>query len=118
LRFALGAFVQTQTHDIEQRYKIDDIDSDLSVTGWPDTLWLTKQVREDKDTAVFGELSYDITDALDRQRRYALVPGRQQFGRVFWLRQLGLGIQLRRSGLSRRCRDVQRCAMFVLRQAC
>ncbi len=64
LRFALGAFVQTQDHDIEQRYKIDGIDPVQSVSGWPDTMWLTKQVREDKDTAVFGELSYDITDAL------------------------------------------------------
>jgi len=56
LRFALGAFVQTQDHDIEQRYKIDGIDPVQSVSGWPDTMWLTKQVREDKDTAVFGEL--------------------------------------------------------------
>jgi outer membrane receptor protein involved in Fe transport len=32
----------------------------LSVAGWPNTIWLTRQVRYDYDKAVFGELSYDI----------------------------------------------------------
>ena len=33
------------------------------VTGWPDTIWLTEQDRIDQDEAVFGELTFDITDA-------------------------------------------------------
>jgi len=60
LRFVGGFFWQNQKHDIQQRYKIDGLSSELSTPGWPDTLWLTKQLREDRDKAVFGELAYDI----------------------------------------------------------
>ncbi len=63
-RFVGGVFTQRQTHDIEQRYLIDDLATDLSVTGWDDTLWLTEQERIDRDNAIFGELSFDITDKL------------------------------------------------------
>lgn len=59
-RITAGLFYQTHKHDIEQRYKIDGFGSQYSITGWPDTIWLTKQEREDKDEAVFGELSYDF----------------------------------------------------------
>ncbi len=64
LRFVGGLFLQDQNHDIQQRYKINGFSSDLSTPGWPDTLWLTKQSREDRDKAIFGELSYDISDTL------------------------------------------------------
>ena len=33
----------------------------LSVNGFPGTLWLTQQERVDKDYALFGEASFDIT---------------------------------------------------------
>jgi len=62
LRFVVGLFWQQQSHDIQQRYKIDNLASDVSVTGWEDTIWLTKQVRQDHDEALFGEVSYDFTD--------------------------------------------------------
>ena len=39
-----------------------------SITGWPATLWLTDQIRVDRDYAVFGELSYDLTPEPDRAR--------------------------------------------------
>jgi outer membrane receptor protein involved in Fe transport len=64
LRFTAGLFWQRQTHNIQQRYIIDDLSDALSVTGWPDTIWLTKQLRTDRDRAVFGEVSYDFTDQL------------------------------------------------------
>lgn len=64
LRFVAGLFYQNQTHDIEQRYIIDGLASSISVTGWEDTIWLTKQLREDTETAAFGEISFDITPAL------------------------------------------------------
>ena len=64
LRFVGGLFAQRQVHDIEQRYLINDLAADLEVTGWPDTIWLTEQERIDRDKAIFGELSYDITDKL------------------------------------------------------
>jgi outer membrane receptor protein involved in Fe transport len=63
-RFVAGLFMQRQTHDIEQNYKIDNIATELEVTGWPDTWWLTEQVRVDRDYAAFGELTYDLTDKL------------------------------------------------------
>ena len=73
LRFVLGAFYQQQDHKIFQNYKIDGLggflDEDgnyvpIEVTGWPDTIWLTNQLRKDKETAVFGELYFDILDNL------------------------------------------------------
>ncbi|HEY5718746.1 MAG TPA: TonB-dependent receptor plug domain-containing protein, partial [Gammaproteobacteria bacterium] len=63
-RFVAGLFMQRQTHDIEQNYKIDNIATELEVTGWPDTWWLTQQVRIDRDYAAFGELTYDLTEKL------------------------------------------------------
>jgi outer membrane receptor protein involved in Fe transport len=64
LRFTAGVFWQRQTHDIQQRYRVDDLAEIQSVTGWQDTIWLTKQLRTDRDEAVFGEIAYDLTDAL------------------------------------------------------
>jgi iron complex outermembrane recepter protein len=64
LRFVGGLFAQRQVHDIEQRYMINNLAETLEVTGWPDTIWLTEQERIDRDKAIFGELSYDITDKL------------------------------------------------------
>ncbi len=63
-RFVGGIFVQDQFHDIQQRYKIDGLGSMLEITGWSDTLWLTKQERRDRDRAIFSEISYDFTDKL------------------------------------------------------
>jgi outer membrane receptor protein involved in Fe transport len=40
------------------------MDDEIAVNGWPDTIWLTAQQRKDRDEAVFGELSFDITDAV------------------------------------------------------
>ena len=60
LRLVAGLFWERQSHDIEQRYKIDGLADSLSTPGWPDTLWLTKQTRIDQDEAAFGELSYDL----------------------------------------------------------
>ncbi len=63
-RFVAGFFDEQQSHRISQNYQIDGLATATSVTGWPGTLWLTKQHRQDNDYAVFGELSYDITDQL------------------------------------------------------
>jgi outer membrane receptor protein involved in Fe transport len=64
LRFVGGLFMQRQEHVIEQAYKIDGLATASEVTGWPDTFWLTKQERIDRDYAVFGEVSYDLTEKL------------------------------------------------------
>lgn len=60
LRLVAGAFWQKQKHDIMQDYQINNLASSLSVAGWPNTIWLTRQMRYDHDKSVFGELSYDI----------------------------------------------------------
>ncbi|MEP7243826.1 MAG: TonB-dependent receptor [Gammaproteobacteria bacterium] len=64
LRAVGGLFFQRQTHNIEQNYHIAGLNDANSVTGWPGTIWLTEQLRVDRDYAVFGELTYDITDKL------------------------------------------------------
>jgi outer membrane receptor protein involved in Fe transport len=61
LRALAGVFYQVQKNHIFQRYFIDNLADSLSVPGWEDTLWLTNQQRKDKDFAVFGEGSWDIT---------------------------------------------------------
>jgi iron complex outermembrane recepter protein len=63
-RFIGGFFMQDQSHDIQQRYLLDDLTSAYEVPGWDDTIWLTKQDRRDSEKAVFGEFSYDATDKL------------------------------------------------------
>ena len=60
-RVIAGAFYQRQTNFIHQDYKIDDLGPDVSVNGFPGTLWLTQQKRADKDYAIFGEASFDVT---------------------------------------------------------
>ncbi|HVJ65448.1 MAG TPA: TonB-dependent receptor [Bdellovibrionota bacterium] len=57
-----GVFYQKQTHNIEQRYRIDNLQDLIEIPGWFDTLWLTKQLRTDRDYAVFADATFDITD--------------------------------------------------------
>jgi outer membrane receptor protein involved in Fe transport len=64
LRYIAGLFWQRQVHDIEQRYKIDNLADAIEVTGWDDTWWLTEQIRTDRDRAIFGEVTFDFTDKL------------------------------------------------------
>lgn len=63
-RAIVGAFYQRQTNHIFQDYLIDNLAPDLSVNGWPGTLWLTLQDRKDKDYAIFGEGEFDVTSQL------------------------------------------------------
>ena len=63
-RFVGGLFAQRQTHDIEQVYRITGMADAGEVTGWDDTFWLTKQMRVDRDAAIYGEVTFDATDKL------------------------------------------------------
>jgi iron complex outermembrane receptor protein len=72
LRFIGGLFYERQEHYILQNYRINQLGTDESVTGWPQTIWLTDQVRVDRDYAVFGELSYDLTSKLTGTVGYRL----------------------------------------------
>jgi len=64
IRAIAGAFYQKQTNHIFQNYLVDGLADDLSVTGYPGSVWVTNQARVDKDWAVFGEASWDITPQL------------------------------------------------------
>ncbi len=59
-----GLFYQKQTHNIQQRYRVDRLATATEVPGWPDTLWLTKQIRTDRDYAAFVDGTFDVTDQL------------------------------------------------------
>jgi len=62
IRTTAGFFMQRQQHSIEQRYVIDNLFTPFNVSGWNDTIWLTEQVRNDRDYALFGEVSVDVLD--------------------------------------------------------
>ena len=71
LRFVGGLFMERQVHEILQDYVVDNGDplgsvapNNVSVPGWPGTLWLTDQERVDRDRAIFGEFTFDITTHL------------------------------------------------------
>ena len=63
-RLIAGLFYQRQSHNIEQHYIIDNLADSLQVPGTVDNIWLTKQLRIDRDYAAFGEASFDVTDKL------------------------------------------------------
>ncbi len=63
-RLIAGLFYQRQSHNIEQNYIIDNIADAITVTGTASNIWLTKQLRVDRDYAAFGEASFDVTDKL------------------------------------------------------
>ncbi len=64
LRLIAGLFYQRQQHDIEQNYIIPGLTDNFVVPGTESNVWLTQQVRVDRDYAAFGELSFDITPQL------------------------------------------------------
>jgi len=64
LRVIAGLFYQRQSHNIEQNYIIDNIADVITVKGTDSNIWLTKQLRVDRDYAAFGEASYDVNDKL------------------------------------------------------
>ena len=64
LRLVGGLFYQRQTHLIHQDYQVTGLGSQVSVNGFPGSLWLTQQNRVDRDYAAFGEASFDILSNL------------------------------------------------------
>ncbi|MDE2304365.1 MAG: TonB-dependent receptor [Gammaproteobacteria bacterium] len=70
-RLTAGLFMERQVHNILQDYLVNNGDPlastgsyDISVPGWPGSIWLTDQQRVDRDQAAFAEFSYDITPKL------------------------------------------------------
>lgn len=62
MRWIAGLFYQNQKHDFDLQYTVPDSAVATSVVEGGHVVWQTKQVREDRDRALFGELTYDLTD--------------------------------------------------------
>jgi outer membrane receptor protein involved in Fe transport len=70
LRWTAGLFYQEQEHNFDLQWIVPDLNPDLTVvlpSSDPSrhggtTVWQTYQIREDQDTAFFGELSFDFSD--------------------------------------------------------
>jgi outer membrane receptor protein involved in Fe transport len=73
VRGTAGVFYQRQTDDIRAAFQANDLPSYYSVDGSPDTVYLSQQTRVDRDYAVFGEGTVDITD------KFKLTAGIRQF---------------------------------------
>jgi iron complex outermembrane receptor protein len=63
-RWIGGLFYQKQKHDFDLQYTVPDSAVLNSVVEGGNVVWQTKQVREDRDKAIFGELTFDFTDKL------------------------------------------------------
>ncbi|GHF24109.1 TonB-dependent receptor [Kordiimonas sediminis] len=66
LRWIVGAFYQKQEHNFDLRWTVPDADpAGTVVLEDPNTVvWQTRQVREDREKALFGQISFDLTDKL------------------------------------------------------
>ncbi len=75
-KFVAGGFYQRQTDNIRAEFRVDGLrtlDSvpvarndvyAYAVDGQPGILYLSQQTRTDRDYAVFGDMTFDITDQL------------------------------------------------------
>jgi outer membrane receptor protein involved in Fe transport len=62
LRWIAGLFYQRQEHLFDLQWIIPTMDESLSVVPGSNTVWQTDQKRVDRDTALFGEAYFDVTD--------------------------------------------------------
>ena len=72
LRGMLGFFWQEQKHDFQQNFLVEGLADvmlmnygEANMSRFKDTVYLNNVDRVDKDQAVFGSLSFDITDRLE-----------------------------------------------------
>jgi iron complex outermembrane receptor protein len=63
-RATTGLFYQRQTDDIRAEFNIPNLPVYYQVTGQKDVYYLSQQDRTDRDYAVFGEGTFDVTDKL------------------------------------------------------
>ena len=65
-QYTVGLFIEDSSHDYRQEWVMEGIAQgpDFSQFGVPNLWYLTDQMREDNQTAVFGEFTYDISQQL------------------------------------------------------
>jgi outer membrane receptor protein involved in Fe transport len=73
LRGVAGLFYQRQTDAIRAAYEAPDLPAYYAVDGQPDTIYLSQQLRVDRDYAIFSELNFDVTD------KFKVVAGIRKF---------------------------------------
>jgi len=64
LHGVVGLFYERQTDHMRYDYKVDGLSPDVSIGGSPGTVWLENAQRVDRDTALFTDMTYDITNKL------------------------------------------------------
>jgi iron complex outermembrane recepter protein len=77
VKATVGLFIQRQQHRISEDYVMpgfgfsspyggnaDGFDPFYSIPGHPNTIWLTDETRVDRDKAIFGQVTWDITKQL------------------------------------------------------
>ncbi len=64
LRGTAGLFYQRQTDNIRAEFDMVNLPVYYEVPGQQDVYYLTQQIRVDRDYAVFGEMTFDLTDQL------------------------------------------------------
>src|SRR5450631_3427432 len=77
VKATVGVFIQRQQHRISEDYVMpgfafsspyggnaDGFDPFYSIPGHPNTIWLTDETRVDRDKAIFGQVTWDITQQL------------------------------------------------------
>jgi outer membrane receptor protein involved in Fe transport len=62
LRWITGLFYQKQEHRFDLQWIIPTLDPSLSVVPGTTAVWQTDQKRVDRDTALFGEMYFDVTE--------------------------------------------------------
>jgi len=62
LRWVGGLFYQKQKHDFDLQWTVPDSAVSNSVVEGGHVVWQTKQIREDRDKAIFGEVSFDLSE--------------------------------------------------------
>src|SRR5277367_4722433 len=60
-RGVVGLFYQRQTDDIRAAFQAHDLPQYYSVDGQVDTVYLSQKTRVDRDYAVFGDATFDVT---------------------------------------------------------
>ena len=87
-RFIVGLFQERQSHWIIQDYQIQGFGPQISVPGWPNTIWLTDQDRVDRDEEPPSARRRVRRDQahLDH-RRHSRLSLQEHPVRVLWLRR-------------------------------
>ena len=63
-RWIGGLFYQKQEHNFDLQWTVPDSAVANSVVEGGNVVWQTYQIREDRDEAIFGELTFDFTEKL------------------------------------------------------